>query len=65
MQKDSSNSNSPWTPETDMNRVSVSREDKENGSPKDGDMIAHLPDHSGDRWLVSEVYFKANYEEAI
>jgi hypothetical protein len=30
----------PWTSAIDMTGVSVSESDKNNGSPKDGDMIA-------------------------
>jgi len=55
----------PWDENTDMQGVSASDEDKENGSPKAGDMIARNP-HSpeADRWLISKAYFEANYELA-
>ena len=36
----------PWTPDIDMSRVSVSEADKENGSPREGDMIARNPKKS-------------------
>lgn len=54
----------PWSESTDMARVSISDEDKQNGSPKPGDMIAFNPDNKEDRWLVAEEYFRKNYELA-
>lgn len=42
--------------------VSVSSEDKINGSPKLGDMIARNPKNNLDQWLVSEQYFEDNFE---
>ena len=54
----------PWTPEIEMEGVSISDADKDNGSPKVGDMIAVNPNDSDDRWLVAEKWFKENYEEA-
>jgi len=43
--------------------ISISDFDKENGSPKSGDMIArNLKDHN-DQWLVSKAYFDDNFEE--
>jgi hypothetical protein len=51
-----------WQPGIDMKGVSVSAEDKKNGSPKTGDMIACDPSNPKDRWLISEQYFKRNYE---
>lgn len=54
----------PWTPETDMDGVSVSVEDILEGSPKSGDMIATNPQNPADRWLVAAAYFAENYEEA-
>lgn len=44
--------------------VSISDADKENGSPKFGDMIAVSRDDDLDRWLVSEAFYKNNYELA-
>lgn len=52
-----------WTPEMDMTRVSISVTDKENGSPKVGDMIARNPRDHSDQWLVAETYFKENFKE--
>ena len=42
--------------------VSISSEDKKNGSPKVGDMIARNPKNHNDKWLVSKKYFKDNFE---
>lgn len=54
----------PYIPgETSMDRVSVSESDKENGSPKLGDMIARNSKNHGDKWLVAKVYFEDNFEE--
>lgn len=52
----------PWTPEIDMTGVSVSESDKNNGSPKNGDMIAINKNDPTDRWLVAEKFFNDNYE---
>lgn len=48
--------------ETLNNRVSVSAADRENGSPKVGDMIARNPKNHNDQWLVAADYFKDNFE---
>ena len=42
--------------------VSISDADKNNGSPKIGDMIARNPNDYLDQWLVAEQYFKDNFE---
>ncbi len=54
----------PWTPDFDMSRVSVSASDKEAGSPKTGDMIARNPKNHADMWLVAAAYFADNFEPA-
>lgn len=54
----------PWQPGMDMSMVSVSDADRENGSPKEGDMIAINPDNETDMWLVSKKYFEENYAPA-
>jgi hypothetical protein len=36
--------------------------DKENGSPKNGDMIAVNRNDETDKWLVAEKFFNENYE---
>jgi hypothetical protein len=43
--------------------ISVSSSDLENGSPKQGDMIARNPANHNDQWLVAADYFKNNFEE--
>lgn len=45
------------------NKVSISDEDLNNDSPKIGDMIARNPKDHNDQWLISEQYFKDNFEE--
>jgi hypothetical protein len=52
----------PYIAGEDMDRVSVSKADLENGSPKAGDMIARNPANHNDRWLVAAEYFAANFE---
>jgi len=42
--------------------VSISGADKNNGSPKIGDMIARNPKDYSDQWLVAKQYFKDNFE---
>ena len=42
--------------------VSISVPNRENGSPKVGDMIVVNPKDPKDKWLVSEKFFKDNYE---
>lgn len=46
-----------------MDSISISQVDKDNGSPKKGDMIARNPKNHDDVWLVAEQYFKDNFEE--
>lgn len=43
-------------------RVSISDADKDNGSPKIGDMIARNPKNHNDQWLVAKKYFEDNFE---
>lgn len=43
--------------------ISISMEDKKNGSPKIGDMIARNPNNHNDQWLVAAKYFEDNFEE--
>lgn len=51
-----------WHPGIDMSRVSVSISDRDNGSPKQGDMIARNPANHDDMWLVAAEYFQSNFE---
>lgn len=46
----------------DIESVSISKPDKENGSPKEGDMIARNPKNHDDKWLVAAQYFADNFE---
>lgn len=43
-------------------RISVSAADRDNGSPKMGDMIARNPLNHDDQWLVAKDYYEANFE---
>ncbi len=52
----------PWRPGDDMAGVSISQPDQENGSPKEGDMIARNPKNHADKWLVAASYFADNFE---
>lgn len=42
--------------------VSISKADKDNGSPKIGDKIARNPKNHSDQWLVAKQYFEDNFE---
>jgi len=42
--------------------VSISQADRDNGSPKVGDMIARNPKNHDDQWLVAKQYFEDNFE---
>lgn len=42
--------------------ILISEADKENGSPKLGDMIARNPKNHNDQWLVAKQYFEDNFE---
>jgi hypothetical protein len=54
----------PWDEQTNMDGVSIAKDDRENGSPRKGDMIAQNITNPDDRWLISKLYFETNYEEA-
>lgn len=55
----------PWVPgEALADYVSISKPDKDAGSPKDGDMIARNPKNHADQWLVAAAYFADNFEPA-
>jgi len=45
--------------------VSVSKADKDAGSPKVGDMIARNPKNHEDQWLVEKQYFEDNFEPVV
>ena len=44
-------------------KISISPADKQNGSPKKGDMIARNPMNHEDQWLVAKKYFEENFEQ--
>ena len=52
----------PYYEGMDIEGVSISESDKNNGSPKVGDMIATNPKDIKDRWLVAKAWFDDNYE---
>jgi hypothetical protein len=52
----------PYVPGEEVGSVSISAPDRENGSPKEGDMIARNPANHDDQWLVAAAYFAANFE---
>ncbi len=54
----------PYVEGEDVSRVSISEPDRENGSPKAGDMIARNPKNHADQWLVAAKYFEDNLEPA-
>lgn len=51
----------PYVPGEDLSRVSIAAVDRENGSPKPGDMIARNPANHADQWLVAADYFRDNF----
>lgn len=54
----------PYIEGEDVAHVSISEPDRENGSPKAGDMIARNPKNHADQWLVAKEYFEDNLEPA-
>jgi len=54
----------PYEQGEDMSTISISEADKQNGSPKLGDMIARNPKDHQDQWLVAAKYFEENLEPA-
>ena len=52
----------PYVSGENVSGISISDEDRQNGSPKSGDMIARNPNNHNDRWLVAEIYFLDNFE---
>lgn len=51
----------PYVPGENTDGVSMSVEDADAGSPKEGDMIARNPENHKDEWLVSAAFFAKNY----
>ena len=54
----------PFLEGEDVSHVSISEPDRENGSPKQGDMIARNPKNHANQWLVAAKYFEDNLEPA-
>lgn len=54
----------PYVTGEDISGVSISDQDKQAGSPKEGDMIARNPKNHLDQWLVAKQYFEDNLELA-
>jgi len=54
----------PYIAGEDVSHVSISEPDKQNGSPREGDMIARNPKSHADQWLVAKKYFEDNLEPA-
>ena len=54
----------PYVEGEELSRVSISAADRDNGSPKIGDMIARNPINHDDQWLVAKKYFEDNLELA-
>lgn len=54
----------PYVAGEDVSGVSVSDADRQNGSPREGDMIARNPKNHADLWLVAKKYFEDNLEPA-
>lgn len=54
----------PYVEGETLEGVSISQADKDNGSPRVGDMIARNPKDHTNKWLVAEKYFLENLEEA-
>lgn len=52
----------PWERGDTMHLVSISMNDRADGSPKKGDMIARNPKNHDDQWLVAAQYFSDNFE---
>lgn len=54
----------PFVEGENLSAVSISEPDRQNGSPKSGDMIARNPKNHADQWLVAKKYFEDNLEPA-
>lgn len=53
----------PYKKGEKLSKVSISDADNQNGSPKNGDMIARNPKNHNDKWLVAKKYFKDNFKQ--
>jgi hypothetical protein len=54
----------PYIEGEDVDHISISEPDRQNGSPRIGDMIARNPKNHNDQWLVAKEYFEENLEPA-
>ena len=54
----------PYLAGEDVSHVGISEADRQNGSPREGDMIARNPKNHADQWLVARKYFEDNLEPA-
>ncbi len=54
----------PYVPGESALGVTISLEQTQTGSPKEGDMIAMNPDNHADRWLITKEYFAKNFSLA-
>lgn len=52
----------PYIDGQDLSAVSIGDDDRDNGSPKEGDMIARDPSNHGDMWLVNASYFAEKFD---
>jgi len=55
----------PYVVGENMNGINISDADRNNGSPKIGDMIARNPKNHNDQWLVAQKYFAENFGACI
>jgi len=55
----------PYLEGEDLTGVSVGEDDRNNGSPKKGDMIARDPENPSDRWLVNARFFERQKFEPV
>lgn len=53
----------PYVQGENVGGISISDQDRANGSPQQGDMIARNPKNHDDQWLVAKKYFEDNLEE--
>ncbi|MCC7570652.1 hypothetical protein KO465_04850 [Candidatus Micrarchaeota archaeon] len=54
----------PYITGEDVSHINISEADIQNGSPKEGDMIARNPRNHDDQWLVAKKCFEDNLEPA-
>lgn len=52
----------PYIAGEDVTGISISDADRNNGSPKEGDMICRNPDDPKDMWLIAENWFKEHFD---